>query len=1363
MYRSGLSDFDRLWIAAGKKAKEKQYWTEKLSGKLSTSRFPYSHFHKDVITENLYSHSVYLGFDEHISSQLVKWSANSDIRLHIILSAVLTLLLSKYTGNEDIIMGTPVSHGGHGETNEDAAVINTVLALRHQLNGEMPFKELLFQVRQTIIEADENQNYPFEVLVRQLETPFSEEGCPLFDVAVVLENIQNKEHLSAINPKVIFSFLRIEKHIEGKIIYNTHFYHRQMIERIALHFGHIVEIILSDPNRKISEIEVITENEKRQLLNDFNNTAAEYPKDKTIHELFEDQAEKTPDHIAVIGSISVRALRQLSLQISYRQLNERSEQLANKLIQENVQPDIIVGIKIGRSVEMIIGILGILKAGGAYLPIDPDYPQERIDYMVKDSGAALLVTTNHEEGEKLRSWEVKKVLFLDPLNLSASQPLNFSLNSVGADPCICPSTSLLPVIGNRPLATSLAYVIYTSGSTGSPKGVMVEHRNVIRLVKNTNFIDFQPEDRLLQTGALAFDASTFEIWGALLNGLSLHLMDKEDVLNPDKLKKRMIEHQITIMWMTSPFFNQMVQSNEEIFGPLRYLLVGGDVLSPSHIDRVRKRFPGLRVVNGYGPTENTTFSTTFLIDKDDEEKIPIGKPIANSTAYVVDRHGALQPVGIAGELWVGGDGVSRGYLNNPELTAQKFSSVPSVTSVAKNLYKTGDLCQWMEDGNIEFLGRIDQQVKIRGFRIELEEIEHRLLKHPAIQDAVIVVKHDKYKNKYLCAYIVSKDPCDPAQLREYLIKYLPDYMIPSHFGLIEKIPLTPNGKVDRKALPEIKVKTGPDYVGAGDTIEEKLSAIWSDVLEIEKNAIGIHDNFFNLGGHSLKAVRLISEIHNQLSVKLSLTEIFAFPTVKDLAGYIRGARRNEYAMIETVEEREYYDVAQAQERLWILDQVQTELTAYNIPGYVVFENLNRNALQQAFESLIKRHEILRTTFITVNGELKQKVHDFKNHDIRINYLDLRREEKRGAIVESLKEKEMSTPFNLEKGPLLRSTLLHVEDHRYIFLYTLHHIISDGWSMDILQTEFMTLYQAYCSGQENPLPPLRIQYKDYTYWQMKQLAGENLKNHEDYWLNRFNGDLPVLELPLDYPRSELRSFAGEFILFSLSKEMTGHLKRMCNELGTTLFIILLAMVKVFLYRYTGQTDIIVGTPVAGRDHKDLENQIGFYVNMLALRNQLTKGQSFRDVLEMVKRSTLEAFEHQVYPFDRLVHELKAVKDLSRHPLFDVVVILRNPMNAPEQVNLRTLPEANRDDEWVENGVEASKFDLGLGFTDQGDQIIAHFRYNAQLFKRERIMLIRERFIGLMTDIVSHLDKEIDDLMFTSEAEKGKPKNKFKGGF
>jgi amino acid adenylation domain-containing protein len=893
---------DNLEVVANQKIKERNYWLEKLSGEWDKSTFPYSceKEKKENLPGNDF-HSKTFRFSSELFSALMTLSTQKDIKLYIILASGLVLLVNKYntfSGKGDITIGSPIY-----QQDIDGEFVNTVLVLRNHLQEEITFKELLMEVRQTIVEANDNCNYPVEVLAKQLGKPYSkEDDFPLFDIVFLLENIQDETYIQHINCNVRLLFKREKEYIEGVLEYNPLLYDKWTIDKIINHYSIIFQNVLFNLDLKLVDLDILSESEKQQILKDFNATQTAYPQDKTIHELFREQAAKTPDGVTIVSvkrgaappaikgakSVEQTEVEQQAapfpmdyISITYRELNRRSHQLALLLRGKGILPDTVVGIMADQSLEVIIGILGILTAGGAYLPVDPYYPQERVNYNLNDSNARILLC---EESKVCEVSEGTEVIDLPSL-IAMKEDANPTHLTHPSHP------------------THLAYIIYTSGSTGRPKGVMVEHKNVVRLVKNTNYIHFREGDRLLQTGAVEFDASTFEIWGPLLNGLSLYFVPKEEILSTEQLREVLQKYDIGTMWLTSPLFNQLSGVDIEIFKGLRILLVGGDVLSPVHINKLRNRFPQLNIINGYGPTENTTFSTTFLITQEYKERIPIGKPIANSTVYIVDEAGGLLPVGVPGELWVGGDGVSRGYMNNPELTAEKFILAHGSWLIAdrrekKNgssgefpmsyLYKTGDLARWLPDGNIDFIGRIDQQVKVRGFRIELGEIKNQLLKIKGISEAVVIDRKDHTNQKYLCAYIVSELELNSLEIKDTLGRRLPAYMIPAYVMQVDHIPLTPNGKVDRSALPApaLGLNASDNYVAPGNENEEKMVEIWAEILNLDKQIIGVKNNFFELGGDSLKATILTAKIHKVFNVRMPLEEIFRTPTVEGICSLI---------------------------------------------------------------------------------------------------------------------------------------------------------------------------------------------------------------------------------------------------------------------------------------------------------------------------------------------------------------------------------------------------------------------------------------------------------------------------------------------
>ncbi|MCU0290187.1 MAG: condensation domain-containing protein, partial [Acidobacteria bacterium] len=745
---------------------------------------------------------------------------------------------------------------------------------------------------------------------------------------------------------------------------------------------------------------------------------------------------------------------------------------------------------------------------------------------------------------------------------------------------------------------------------------------------------------------------------------------------------------------------------------------------------------GVYLHNHYGPSETHVVTALTLEPSGEIPQLPsIGKPVANTMIYILDSHMNIQPLGVSGELYIGGIQVGRGYLNNPELTAIKFISVSSVSSVAK-IYKTGDLARWLSDGNIEFLGRIDHQIKIRGFRVELGEIENQLLKHIHIKEAVIVINEDAIKDKNLTAYIISSKELLDNELREYLQKKLPDYMIPSYFVRLEKIPLTPNGKIDRKALPKPELKAGDGYLAPRDEIEKKLVDLWAEVLDSQAHvSIGIDDNFFQLGGHSLKATILVSRIHKNLNVHVPLAEIFKRPTVRGLAEYIKGKVEEKYQAIEPVEKKEYYELSSAQKRLFFLRQLDPEGVAYNIPVIIPLPgDFQLEKLTGVFNKLIKRHDSLRTSFHLLNNGPVQKIHDEVAFEIET--LDGRGDPLWSPFIR---------PFDLSKAPLMRAGLLKNNDESYLLLVDFHHIITDGTSQEVLKNDFMSLYR------RESLPSLRLQYKDFAQWQNSNKENDRLKRQELYWLNEFPDEIPVLAIPTDYPRPLMQSFSGSKINFEISAAETGLLHELALRSGATLFMLLAAVLNILLAKFSGQEDIVIGTPIAGRRHADLEKIIGMFVNTLALRNFPAGENTFPGFLEQLKDRTLQAFENQEYPFDDLVEKVSISRDMGRNPLFDVLFVLQNISNVPN-VPAEAVSEKRTVDDDNITATWAAKFDFEINGREVGQGLEFVFGYSTKLFKKETI----ERFITYFKRIVSLVVNEsnirIRDIELISEAEK-----------
>ncbi|MGD2087187.1 MAG: amino acid adenylation domain-containing protein, partial [Candidatus Aminicenantes bacterium] len=1301
-------------IAAVQNVKEKNYWLNQLAGGFPRSSFPSDHKRN---AGKYHEESVPFTLTGELFLKLMGISKGSNHLLHMILTSGIMVLLHKYTGSMDIVLATPVY-----KQEIEGDFVNTVITLRNQLEDSMTFKELLIRLRQTLVEAIENQNYPVEILPQLLNLESTPEGFPLFDLAILLENIHNKRYLQHIHLNMIFSFLRTDTNIEGQLKYNSFLYDRTTIERISDHFIHLLQALLANMDQKIFDVGILLENEVRQLLIEFNNSKEEYARNKTILELFEEPIEKTPYSIATIGrGLALRpanAACHYQVQLTYKELNRQTNQLAFHLKGKGVRPGGIVGIMIERSLEMVIGILGILRAGGVYLPIDTEYPMERKRYMLADTAAKLLISQGSHSSENINECEIVNIEDIDLFN-----------GDIGD----------LEII-TRP--TDLIYIIFTSGSTGKPKGSGVYHKGFLNLVSwYVKEFSINDRDTSLLLTSLSFDFTQKNIFAPLYVGGMLHI-PMVNHYDPRAVLQEVWEKKLSWLSCTPSMFYQLIEEESEFpkIVSLRIIFLGGEPISmPMLIKWIESERCNAEVVNIYGPTECTDICAFYRIKQPERhlsDSVPIGKPVYNIKLFVLDRHLHLLPIGVPGELFIAGEGVGIGYINRIELTSEKFITLCFDGNSLQHLYRTGDLTKWLPEGNIEFLGRIDHQVKIRGHRIELGEIETRLLTYSGIREALVMDNQDDRGDKYLCAYIVSGNVPDLTGLRDYLSGGLPDYMIPSYFVSLEKIPLTPNGKIDRKALPKPELKGTGNYIAPRNEIERRLVQLWSTVLDIEEDIISIDSNFFQLGGHSLKATFLVAKMHKEFNVIVPLEEFFKAPRINMLARYLKRESRELYISVAAVEKKEYYPLSSAQKRLYILQQMELGSTAYNMPIFIFLEmDPHLSKLEETFKKLIKRHENFRTSFYMVKDEPVQRIH----HDVEfeIEYNDIQvtgtlthgdrcRWDDEGTSGLAPLLRNFIRPFDLSQAPLLHVALLTDGEGNRMLMVDMHHIISDGVSHEILEKDFTALYHG------KTLTPLRIQYKDFSQWQngWSNREKEFLMQQEAYWLREFEHRVPVLEIPTDYHRPVIQSFEGNTIDFHLEIKEAQALKKYALNENATLYMVLLAIFNVLLAKLSGQEDIVVGTPVAGRRHADLEQIIGMFVNTLLLRNYPEGEKSFARFLREVKEKTLAAFENQDYQFEELVERLDVKRDTGRNPLFDIMFALRGFEVEPlEKTSHEKIPPKEQHQYRYEN--KTSKFDMTLTAVEAGEILSFAFTYSTNLFKKEKI----ERFISYFKKITT----------------------------
>ncbi|PBP78777.1 non-ribosomal peptide synthetase, partial [Pseudomonas syringae] len=1073
---------------------------------------------------------------------------------------------------------------------------------------------------------------------------------------------------------------------------------------------HLSNALEQSPSSTLDSLPFLPAAEREQLLVTFNDSARDYPQQQTVHSLFEAQVRACPEACAAIHD---------GVAVSYAELNTRANRLARHLLGLGVQQGDSVAILLERSHDLLASQLAVLKCAAVYVPLDINAPVERQAFMVEDSQARVLLTHSQVSLET-----AAQRVDLDGLPLNDLKDTDLAL----------PQSS-----------ESVAYIMYTSGSTGVPKGVLVPHRAISRLVINNGYADFNAQDRVAFASNPAFDASTLDVWAPLLNGGCVVVIGQNDLLSPRDFQRLLLEQSVTVLWMTAGLFHQYASGLGESFSRLRYLIVGGDVLDPAVIGRVLANSPPQHLLNGYGPTEATTFSATYEITSVGNGSIPIGKPVGNSRLYVLGSQGQPVPLGVPGELYIGGQGVARGYLNRDELTLEKFVADPFDSDPQARLYRTGDLVRWRADGNLEYLGRNDDQVKIRGFRVELGEIEARLAEHSDIREAVVLCRQDEPGDKRLVAYVTAQQPetaLDIERLRNHLQGLLPDYMVPAAYVQLDALPLTTNGKLDRKALPvpDAQALISRGYEAPQGEVEAMLAEIWAEVLQVEQ--VGRYDNFFDLGGHSLLAMRMVSQVRQQLGVELPLGELFALGELAAVAAALNGVARSELTAILPVKRDQPMPLSFAQQRLWFLAQMDGGNEAYNIPmALSLVGALDVTALARALARIVERHETLRSRFVTCEGAA-QVLFVPTCADAGLSVEDIRHAP---HGLEEFIRVEAVAPFDLANGPLIRAHLLQVADDRHVLLMTVHHIVADGWSMAVLSQELLKLYPAFCQGQPDPLPALAIQYADYAVWQRRWLSGERLQHQAAYWHQALEGAPTLLTLPTDRPRPAQQDFAGASLAVQLNANLAADLRKLAQRQGVTLYMALMAAWATTLTRLSGQADVVIGSPVAGRGHTELEDLIGLFVNTLAVRIDTSGNPSGEALLARVKARVLEAQEHQDLPFEQVVEVVRPTRSLAHPPLFQTTLNWMPGKNVADSLgDLRVEP--------VEQNSQVSKFDLSLNLSEQGETLAGTLDYATALFDETTAQRYLDYFMQILEALAADEQTHLDRIPLVGEEER-----------
>ena len=1321
--------WQRSWMEAGEKERQLAYWTGLLGGEQPVLELPF-----DRPRPARQSHrGAQLGFE--LSRELVEavraLAQREGASSFMLLLASFQALLYRYSGQADIRVGVPIANRNRVETERLIGFFVNTQVLKADLDGRMGFDELLAQARQRALEAQAHQDLPFEQLVEALQPERSLSHNPLFQVLfnyqseargngqafrfdeLQMESVQFDSRTAQFD--LTLDLTDEEQRFCAVFDYATDLFDASTVERLAGHWRNLLRGIVANPRQRLGELPLLDAPERRQTLSEWNPAQRECAVQGTLQQRFEEQARQRPQAVALILD---------EQRLSYGELNARANRLAHCLIARGVGADVPVGLALERSLDMLVGLLAILKAGGAYLPLDPAAPEERLAHILDDSGVRLLLTQGHLL-ERLPRQAGVEVLAIDGLVLDGYAE---------SDP--------LPTLS----ADNLAYVIYTSGSTGKPKGTLLTHRNALRLFSATEaWFGFDERDVWTLFHSYAFDFSVWEIFGALLYGGRLVIVPQWVSRSPEDFYRLLCREGVTVLNQTPSAFKQLMavacSADMATQQPaLRYVIFGGEALDLQSLRPWFQRFGDRQpqLVNMYGITETTVHVTYRPVSEADLEGglvSPIGGTIPDLSWYILDRDLNPVPRGAVGELYIGRAGLARGYLRRAGLSATRFVPNPFPGGAGERLYRTGDLARFQADGNIEYIGRIDHQVKVRGFRIELGEIEAALAGLAGVRDAVVLA-HDGVGGTQLAGYVVADSAEDAERLRESLReslkRHLPDYMVPAHLMLLERMPLTVNGKLDRQALPQPDASLSQQaYRAPGSELEQRIAAIWSEILGVER--VGLDDNFFELGGHSLLATRVISRVRQEQQLDASLKALFERPV---LEAFAQGLERTTDAVstIPLADRQQPLALSFAQERQWFLWQLEPESAAYHIPSALRLRGrLDVDALQRSFDSLVARHETLRTRFRLEGGRSYQQVQPAVSVSIE------REQFGEEGLIERI-QAIVVQPFDLERGPLLRVNLLQLAEDDHVLVLVQHHIVSDGWSMQVMVEELVQLYAGYSQGLDVVLPALPIQYADYALWQRSWMEAGEKERQLAYWTGLLGGEQPVLELPFDRPRPARQSHRGAQLGFELSRELVEAVRALAQREGASSFMLLLASFQALLYRYSGQADIRVGVPIANRNRVETERLIGFFVNTQVLKADLDGRMGFDELLAQARQRALEAQAHQDLPFEQLVEALQPERNASHNPLFQVL------FNHQSEIRSVT-PEVQLEDLRLEGLAwdgQTAQFDLTLDIQEDENGIWASFDYATDLFDASTVERLAGHWRNLLRGIVANPRQRLGEL-------------------
>jgi amino acid adenylation domain-containing protein len=1267
--------------------------------------------------------SLPVALEPYLAAQIAALAQREGTSIKILLQACWQILLWRSAG--EIFIG--VSYDGRNYEGLQGALglFERYLPINCHLEENLTFVEVLKQLDESAREAQAWQEcYTWEQI--------DDKGVPFFSLCYEYSELQDAYQAGSIDFSVAHLYactdrfklklaaLRRADRLNLDFHYDAGHFKRDDVERLAGQFLTLLSNAVAAPGAELKDLSLLAPQERNQILRQFNPLPT-ISSPRPIHRLIEDQAAHKPEATAVVVE---------DQQLSYGELNRRANQLAHHLQRLGVGPEDLVGLCLERSVELVVGMLAILKAGGAYLPLDPALPAERLDGMMADARPRVVVTQHVWSSAFRRSDLSRLKAELQTVCLDTDRELIASESDENSDSEVGPE--------------HLVYVLFTSGSTGRPKGVAVEHRQLHAYLEGVRERLGLPDEASYATvTTFAADLGHTAIFPALCGGGTLHVVSKERAADAWAMSEYLGGHEIDCLKIVPSHLKALLGVKEGAGAlPRRRLVLGGEASSWELIGQVQEMAPELRILNHYGPTETTVGVLTCEVEGEGEYQtgsVPLGRPLKGARVYVLDR--GMEPAGVwvAGEVYVGGEQVARGYLNEAEQTAVRFVPDPFSEECGKRLYRTGDLARYLPDGRVEFLGRADHQVKIRGYRIELGEIEVALKEHGGVSESVVVIRESEEGEKRLVGYVVAREgkELEASELRRYVSERLPEYMVPGAIVKLERMPLTANGKLDRGALPEPEREEEGEYIAPRTQIEELVAGVWSELLGVAR--VGVNDNFFELGGHSLLVTRVASRMSEAVQIEIPFQIFFEKRTVAELAESIEAALRGEQGLrmppvVPVARDREL-PLSFAQQRLWFFDQLEPNSPAYNIQDAVrLAGRLDSRALEQTLTEIVRRHEILRTSFPAVNGRPLQVIAEARPMGLTIVDLGELSQSQREAEARRLVASEAVRPFRLDQGPLLRGGLIRLQEDDHILLFTLHHIISDAWSMGALVREVAALYAAFSAGSSSPLPEPRVQYADYAHWQREWLSGEVLDRQVSYWKERLDGIPAVLRLPTDLPRPAAQTFRGERHFLELSRPLTDTIKALSRSEGATLFMTLLTAFKVLMRYYAAQDDIVVGTNVANRNHSETGNMVGFFVNQLVLRTDLSGDPGFRELLSRVRRVALEAYSYQDLPFEKLVEELQPRRDMSRSLLFQVKFEMQEGISRILELPGLTLTP-------MESEHKVVRHDLHLSMWEREQTLSGALQYNIDLFSAGAVERIADDFLALLEMIVEEPDARL----------------------